>query len=108
MKIGQQVPDDKALVYYEDKVLIALNYTLLVPKQLVQPHVDSILFMCDKTLEDCIGKEAYKFYTASLEKQQSNHEQKMNNQTLHELRDYADIKRTKSNNEALLKKRYLS
>ena len=35
MKIGKQVPDDKALVYYEDKVLIALNYTLLVPKQLV-------------------------------------------------------------------------
>ena len=54
------------MVYYEEKVLIALNFQPLIPRLLVLPHVDSILFMCDLTLEEFLGKECFKFYTNTL------------------------------------------
>ena len=67
--------------------------------------MDSILFMCDKTLEDFIGHDAYKFYTAPTERPSTIREQK--NATVgFDPRDYGDIKRTKSTNELRLNKLY--
>ena len=59
------------MVYYEEKVLIALNFQPLIPRLMVLPHVDSILFMCDQTLEEFLskdeeGRECFKFYTETL------------------------------------------
>ena len=105
MKIGDQAPDDKDMVYYESKVMVALNFQLLIPKLFVQPHVDSILFMCDKTLEDFIGHDAYKFYTAPTERPPAMREQKISAVDFYP-RDYGDIKRTKSSNEMRLNKLY--
>ena len=31
---------------------------------ILQPHIESFLEMCDKTLEDFLGKEEYQFYTS--------------------------------------------
>ena len=57
------------MVYYEEKVLIALNFQPLIPRLIVQPHIDSILFMCDKSLEEFIGEDAYKFYMTIMDDQ---------------------------------------
>ena len=50
-------------VKYERRVLIALHFEPRVPPMLVQPHLESIQVMCDKTLEEFLGSENYNFYT---------------------------------------------
>ena len=47
-------------------MLIALHFEPRVPPMLVQPHIESIQQMTDKTLEDYLGKENYLMYTERI------------------------------------------
>ena len=66
---------------------------------MVLPHVDSILFMCDQTLEEFLGNECFKFYTETLQDQKVNRDQR-HLETAIKLGQYgsrdSDIKRTVS------------
>ena len=56
----------KELSSYEQRVMFALHFQPRVPPMLVQPHLDSIQVMCDKTLEDFLGCEDYKNYSERI------------------------------------------
>ena len=61
---------------------MALHFEPRVPPMLVQPHIDSILIMCDKTLEDFLGED-YNFYMTiiklkSIERDKRRMEQLLN------------------------------
>ena len=51
---------------YEKLVMIALHFEPRVPPMLVQPHIDSIQVMTDKTLEEYLGHENYTQYTERI------------------------------------------
>ena len=48
----------KMLADYERRVMIGLHFEPRVPPMLVWPHIESIQVMCDKTLDEFLGKWA--------------------------------------------------
>ena len=49
----------RPLIFYELKVLSALNFQTTVPLKFILPHLDAIIGMLDTSLPAYLGEEAY-------------------------------------------------
>jgi hypothetical protein len=49
----------KSLIYYELKILSALNFQTTIPIKYILPHMESIMTVLDTDLSDYLGEEAY-------------------------------------------------
>ena len=46
-------------MYYELKLLSALNFQTTVPLKLIMPHFESIMTILDSNMADYLGEETY-------------------------------------------------
>ena len=80
---------------YERRLLIALHFEPRVPPMIVKPHIDSIQFMCDKTLEDFLGTEHYEYYMDRINVKIKQREDRQYNQLRQRFREESKRKSRK-------------